>query len=81
MRYAQFFHNSTGWNGTDFSGPVRLIEACGSDSVAVLDGRLSLASCEREAAIIARKRKFLAFRIMAGRSYTFSNPVTPLKTV
>ena len=41
MLFAEFYHESTGWNGKDFSGPVELMPACGSDSVYKLDGRLS----------------------------------------
>lgn len=42
MIFAEFYHESTGWNGKDFSGPVKLIPMCGSDSVFRLDSRKSL---------------------------------------
>lgn len=37
--YAQLWHPSTGWNGKDFTGPVKLIPDVGSESVVYFDGR------------------------------------------
>ncbi len=39
MFIAQFYHESTGWNGKDYSGPKEIIPMCGSDSIYILDGR------------------------------------------
>jgi hypothetical protein len=40
--FAEFYINSTGWNGTDYSGPVKLVPHLGSDGYLPLDGRLSI---------------------------------------
>ena len=79
MRFAEYYHESTGWNGRDFSGPKKLIPACGSDSVLCLDGRLSLRNCIGVATIgQSHRRDYLAFRIMAGRSFSDARPLTNL---
>lgn len=81
MQFAEFYHESTGWNGRDFSGPVKLIPACGSDSVAVFDGRLSLATCTRLARDLCKIRKFKGFHIARGESFTRARIVRPLETI
>lgn len=48
MIYAQFYHESTGWNGTDFSGPVKLIPL-GTDGVFHLDARKTLPNLIQDA--------------------------------
>lgn len=78
-RYVQFYHNSTGWNGRDFSGPVKLIPRCGSDGVMLLDGRWSLATCHAKAREQARRVGGLAYTIEAGgRPFSGSRSITPL---
>lgn len=81
MRFAQFYHDSTGWNGRDYSGPVKLIPACGSDSVAVFDGRLSLNSCARLARDLCEISGFKGFTIESGESFTRASIVRPLETI
>ena len=67
--HVQFFHDSTGWNGKDYSGPVKLIEACGSDSVAILDGRYGRARQHDEARrILALRPKYNAYQLRGGSS-------------
>ena len=79
MRYVQFYHNSTGWNGKDFSGPVKLIPRCGSDGVLPLDGRLSLATCHALARSAADRRGAPAYQLEAGgRPFSNSRSVSPL---
>jgi hypothetical protein len=68
MTFAEFYHNSTGWNGSDFSGPVKLIPACGSDSIAYIDARLSTPNAVKIARKIAKQRRFPAFKVLRGRS-------------
>jgi hypothetical protein len=76
MIFASFYHNSTGWNGKDFSGPVKLIPRCGSDSVFQLDGRKSLWRQIRDARERAAKVPYVkGFRIEAG-TYRESRPLT-----
>lgn len=43
MTYAKFYHDSTTYSPErdDWNGPIRLIPACGSDSVLIMDGRLA----------------------------------------
>lgn len=79
MIYAQFYHESTGWNGKDFTGPVRLIPECGSDSVIILDGRWSLARQISEATRVGLQRKAKGFTICAGRTYCDSREVSKLR--
>jgi hypothetical protein len=87
MRYAEFYHDSTGWNGKDFSGPVTLIPACGSDSVLTFDGRWNMARCcDAARARITALNKALGkgykgFTINAGESFTRSNTIRKLETV
>lgn len=81
MIYAEFYHESTGWNGRDYSGPVKLIPACGSDSVAVFDGRWSRAHCVREARDICAKRGRNGFTLNAGESFTRSRETRPLEII
>lgn len=81
MRYVQFYHESTGWNGRDYSGPTKLIPRCGTDGVLPLDGRLSLDSCHRKAREQAARLyvRPLAYQIESGgRPYSGSRPITAL---
>lgn len=71
MIYAQFWH--AGLSG-------KLIPACGSDSVLPMDGRLNMGSIHARArARLAEPffaRKFAAFTIHRGESYSRSRPVS-----
>lgn len=84
MTYAQFYHDSTGWNGKDYTGPVDLIEMCGSDGVYVLDGRNARITQKIDAENRARilnqslNKGIKAYKIMEGRSFSDSKPVTGL---
>lgn len=73
MIYAQFYQDSTGWNGKDFSGTVKLIEACGDRSIIILDGRNGLATHVSLARSECEKRGYKAFSIHRGESFTSSN--------
>ena len=86
MIFAEFWHNSTGYvAGTippQYSpDSVKLIPACGSDSVAVLDGRLGPARRIEEARAICKKRGFLGFSIHAGESFSRSSTIRNLEKV
>lgn len=81
MVFAQFFHNSTGWNGKDFSGPVKLIEACGSDSVALIDGRYSIPRAADTARQICKARKFKGFTLNAGEAFSRSRVTRKLESI
>jgi len=74
--FVEFYHESTGWNGVDFSGPVKLIPKCGSDSVAIMDGRWSRSTMVRKAREIAKQRKLPAFRLCAGARFDNAKPLT-----
>lgn len=78
MKFAEFYHESTGWNGRDYSGPVKLIPAHGSDSVLPIDGRFSNRHCVSEARAVARRRGFPAFMIMRGARFSDASPASPL---
>jgi hypothetical protein len=69
--YAQFCHMSTGYiEGTtppQFSeAHKKPIDACGSDSVMSLDGRLSLFSMHKQARELAKQRGFIGYRLCRG---------------
>ncbi len=85
MVYAQLYGNSTGWNGRDFSGPVQLIELCGTDQVIHLDGRRHLSGmhADAKAKILKRLNPHLVkgYQLMRGRSYTDSKPISPLMKI
>lgn len=75
-RFAEMWGPSTGWNGTDFSGPVKLIPRCGDRAVVILDARTSEDTQRFHAAEHARRHGYPAFRIMAGERFTDGRPVT-----
>lgn len=90
--YVKFWHKSTGWNGKDFSGPAKLIPACGSDSEMPLDARYSMGNLCQSAREIAKKlegvKKYPAFRIMlkceGKKTHSFygqDKPLTPVLSV
>lgn len=81
MIFAQFFHDSTGWNGRDFSGPVSLIPACGSDSVLLIDGRFSRANAAAYARKIAAARGWKGFTLNAGDSFSQARETRGLETL
>lgn len=77
MRYIQFLQLSTGWNGKDFSGPKKLIPACGSDGVRIVDGRWSLAHIRNFAERETKRRGYHGFEVWAGQSFTRSQRIWP----
>lgn len=81
MQFAEFYHPSTGWNGKDFSGPVTLIPACGSDSVLVIDGRFSRARANAEARRVCLARGWNGYTLNAGETFTRSRVIQPLRIV
>lgn len=66
QRYATFWKPSTGWNGKDFTGPVKLIPDVGSDSVIFFDGRWSRARCVDEARRVCKLRGRNGFTLHSG---------------
>lgn len=79
MRFAAFYQLSTGWNGTNFSGPKRPIEACGDRSVLILDGRWNEATAAHYARVECRKRGYVGFTLNAGESFTRSRETRKLE--
>ncbi len=83
MKFAEYYHLSTGWNGTDFTGPKEPIPMCGSDGVLYLDGRLSLPNLQNVAAAHAKQlneqlgKGIVGYRICAGPRLTQSYPLSP----
>ena len=85
MIFAEFQHDSTGWNGKDFTGPVTLIPCCGSDGVFKLDARKSLANQiedahKRVAVLNASRVAVKGFRIFRSPSWRYSagKPITEI---
>ena len=63
--YAQFYHMSTGYNGTQFSeSNKKPIEMCGSDGVFILDARTNLETMKADA--ISRIQKLSKLRQITG---------------
>ena len=81
MIFAEFYHDSTGWNGKDFSGPVKLIPACGSDSVLPIDARLNVIRAAGMAREVCKRRGYKGFTLNAGESYTRNRAILPLEIV
>ena len=75
MIFAEFYHESTGWNGRDFSGPVKLIPKCGTDGVMPMDGRLALRNMVERARSIAKARGLPGFQMMNGATYRGARPL------
>jgi rRNA maturation protein Nop10 len=86
MRFAQFYHNSTGYIAGSipprFSPDhVRPIPACGSDSVMVFDGRYSLRRCVDLARVECKRRGFTGFTIEVGARFADSRIERALETL
>ena len=85
MRYAQFFHASTGYVAGSmpprFDGERDLIPACGSDGVFPIDGRYSDARAASEARAACKRRGFAGFTLNAGPSYGNARVTRPLELV
>jgi hypothetical protein len=80
MRFAQFYHESTGWNGKDYGGPVHLIPKCGSDGVLPFDGRWGMDRCVDHARKVARTMPDVrGFTIEVGERYSNSKIVRKLE--
>lgn len=78
MIFAEYYHESTGWDG-----PKKLILVCGSDSICPLDGRKALRNQIADAMAHAKrlsnvKPNFKALRVMAGARYSSGRPLTKL---
>jgi hypothetical protein len=79
--FVDFYIHSTGWNGEDFSGPVKLIRRLGSDGYAPLDARLSLTNLHHAAQSVARQRLHcVAYQLMRGDLRT-NQPISQLVTL
>jgi hypothetical protein len=64
--YIQFWQDSTGWNGRDFSGPVVPIEACGDRAIIIMDGRCNLRSAIDTGHTECIKRGYIGFSVYRG---------------
>ena len=72
MIWAQFFNLSTGYiAGTSPAefGERKLIEACGSDAVFVLDGRNARHTQHEHAKEVCKQRKYLAYQLYKGEGF------------
>ena len=86
MRFAQFWKPSTGYVAGSIpprfeAEAVRPIEACGSDGVLPIDGRLSLANAASLARDMCKRRGFIGFTIEQGASFSRSHVVRQLELV
>lgn len=78
MRYAQFYTLSTGYIAGTIPpqfGQRQPIEACGTNGVVIIDGRVSLDSAHAIAQETCRKRGYIGWRLYEGPSFTRSHPV------
>jgi hypothetical protein len=85
MIFATFFHLSTGYvDGSSpprFDGEKKPIPACGSDSVAILDGRLSSTRRNAEARRLCLQRGFVGFQIESGSRFTSAQIIRKFEKV
>ena len=85
MRFATFYTLSTGYVAGSipprFDGEKKPIPATGSDSVFILDGRLSLNNCANVARDICRKRSFIGFTIESGETFTCAHVIRKLELI
>jgi hypothetical protein len=79
--YIQFWHNSTGWNGKDFSGPILPIEACGDRSIIIMDGRVNLMTTIITARVECKKRGYIGFSIYRGESIREMREIRKMETI
>ena len=70
MTYVQFFY-------VDLAGKVS--EACGDRSVVILDGRCRRSWMEATALAECRKRKYVAWQLCKGETFTRSAPITSVQ--
>ncbi len=81
MVFAEFQKHSTGWNGTDYSGPVEVTPMLGSDGAFILDSRLGesrrIESARRRIASLSaiHGNRIVGFKLYAGRSLRESTPL------
>ena len=84
MRYVQFFTMSAGYIAGSIpprfsAAHVTPIEACGSDSVCILDGRYRIARCVAVARAECKRRGFVGFTIMQGETFSRSRCLRELE--
>lgn len=70
MIYAQFYQKS--------AISDEIIEVCGDRSVVIIDGRLSSENIGKIAAECCKQRKYLAWAIFKGESFTRSKRISQL---
>lgn len=71
MIFVQFFNKSA-------IDPTQIIEACGDRSVVILDGRVRQDTRESIAHEVGVQRKFVAYQMYKGDSFTRSRPTGPI---
>ena len=71
MYYAQFFNHRTYPAGTN-----EVVEACGDRAVVILDGRMSRTWMATEAERLCRQRKYAAWQLFKGETFTRSNAIS-----
>lgn len=81
MKYIQFFQLSSGY--IPGSIPPKFddaykkpIEACGPDSIKIIDGRWSNKTIAEIARRLCLSRGFCGYRIYSGESFTRSKPIS-----
>ena len=82
MVFAEFQVWSTGWNGTDYSGPKKPVEALGSDGTYVLDGRKTqinqISDARKRAQSLIKMhgyRHIIGFKLFCGPKFTNARQV------
>jgi hypothetical protein len=81
MIFAEFYHNSTGWNGKDFSGPVKLIPACGDRSIIIFSPRYKLSELITLTRNECQKRGFAGFTLNRGNSLLQNSQIRELEVI
>lgn len=86
MRFAQFWHNSTGYIAGSipprFSPDhVKPIQACGDRSVIILDARHNVETSAAIARAECRKRGYIGFSLHQGESFTREKMIRNMESV
>ena len=77
MIYASFYHAPVNYGQSDLSP----IEACGSDSVLILDGRHNRMNHNLHARSVCLARGFLGFSLNRGETFTRSTVIQPMRLI
>lgn len=81
MIFAELQTSSTGWNGTDFTGPKTNVPLLGSSGVYIVDSRKTLANqiqdTKQYIKTLRQLHNITGFIMFQGQSFLQNHPITP----